>query len=63
LKRSTKFINLSPNSVEKSVGRTQINKIRNEGGKITSTTEIQRNIREHYAKLYANKFDNLGKNG
>ena len=38
----------------------QINKIINEKGEIsTDTTEIQKNIREYYERLYANKFDNL----
>ena len=38
--------------------RTQINKIRDEGGGITTnTTEIQRILREYYEKLYANKLD------
>ena len=38
----------------------QINKIRNERGEFTmDTTEIQKNLREYYRQLYANKFDNL----
>ena len=40
--------------------RTQINKIRNEKGEITTdTAELQKTIREFYEQLYANKFDNL----
>ena len=40
--------------------RTQINKITNERGEITTnTTEIQTLVREYYEKLYANKSDNL----
>ena len=45
---------------EKKRERSQINKIRNEGGEITThTTEIKRIIREYYEKLYTNKLDNL----
>ena len=40
--------------------RTQIHKIRNEKGKVTTdTTEIQRMIRDDCKQLYANKMDNL----
>ena len=40
--------------------RTQINKTRNERGKITTDTkEIQRTVRKCYEQLYANKLDNL----
>ena len=38
----------------------QINKIRNENGKITTdSAEIQRIIRDYCQELYANKMDNL----
>ena len=37
----------------------QINKIRNEKGKIrTDTAEIQRIIKDYYKQLYASKMDN-----
>ena len=45
--------------VKKKRERTQINKIRNERGEITTdTTEIQRIGRNYYEKLYAKKFEN-----
>ena len=45
---------------EKKRERTQINKIRNEkGGVTTDTAEIQSIIRDYYKQLYANKMDNL----
>ena len=40
--------------------RTQINKIRNEKGEVTTdTAEIQSILRDDYKKLYDNKKDNL----
>ena len=45
--------------IKKKRERTQISKIRNEKGEITTdTAEIQRIIRDHYKQLYANKMDN-----
>ena len=39
--------------------RTQINKIRNERGEITTDTiEIQRNVRNYHKQPYAKKFEN-----
>ena len=46
--------------IKKKRERTQINKTRNEKGKVTTNvTEIQRIIRDHYMQLYANKTENL----
>ena len=40
--------------------RTQITKIINEKGEITTdTAEIQKTIREYYEQIYSNNFDNL----
>ena len=45
--------------IKKNKERTQINKIRNEKGEITTdTAELQRIIRDYYKQLYANKMDN-----
>ena len=42
--------------IKKKRERTQINKIRNEKGEITTdTAQIQRIIRDYYEQLYANK--------
>ena len=40
--------------------KSQINRIRNEKGELTTdTAEIQRIMRDYYKQLYANKMDNL----
>ena len=46
--------------IKKKRERTQINKIRNEKGEVTTdTAEIQSIPRDYYKQLYANKIDNL----
>ena len=46
--------------IKKKRERTQINKIRNEKGEVTTdTAEIQGILRDYYKQLYANKMDNL----
>ena len=46
--------------IKKKREKTQINKIRNEKGEVTTdTAEIQRIMRDYYKQLYANKMDNL----
>ena len=48
--------------IKKKRESTQINKIRNVKGEVTTdTAETQRVIREYYKQLYANKMDNLDK--
>ena len=46
--------------IKKKREMTQINRIRNEKGEVTTdTAEIQRMMRDNYKQLYANKMDNL----
>ena len=46
--------------IKKKRERTQINKIRNEKGEVTTdTAEIQSIPRDYYKQFYANKVDNL----
>ena len=54
--------NVYPDSSRKKKERekTQINKIRNEKGKVTTeNAEIQRVLTHYYEQLYGNKMDNL----
>ena len=46
--------------IKKKSEKTQINRIRNEKGEVTTNTaEIQRFMRDYYKQLYVNKMDNL----
>ena len=46
--------------IKKKSEKTQVNRIRNEKGKVTAdTAKIQRIMRDYYEHLYANKMDNL----
>ena len=46
--------------IKKKWEKTQINRIRNEKGEVTTdTAEIQRIMRDYYKQLYANKMDKL----
>ena len=60
LKRSTKLINPQPDLSSKKRERTQINKIGNEKGEVTTDiTEIQRITGDYYMQLYTNTTENL----
>ena len=46
--------------IKKTREKTQINRIRNAKGEVTTdTVEIQKIVRDYYKQLYANKKDNL----
>ena len=46
--------------IKKKREKTQINKIRNEKGEVTTdNAEIQKIVRDYYEQLYGNKIDNL----
>ena len=46
--------------IKKKREKTQINRIRNEKGEVTTdTAEVQRIMRDYYKQQYANKMDNL----
>ena len=46
--------------IKKKREKTQINRIRNENGEVTTdNAEIQRVMRDYYKQLYANRMDNL----
>ena len=54
------MINHEPDLSKKKREKTQINRIRNEKGEVTTdTAEIQRIMRDYYKQLYANQMDNL----
>ena len=54
------MINLLARLIKRKRENTQINRIRNEKGEVTTdTAEIQTIMRDYYKQLYTNKMDNL----
>ena len=48
--------------IKKKREKTEISRMRNEKGEVTTdTAEIQSIMKDYYKQLYANKMDNLGK--
>ena len=71
IKKSKSWFFEKINKIDKPLARlikkkremTQINRIRNEKGEVTTdTAEIQRIMKDYYKQLYVNKMDNLEKN-
>ena len=46
--------------IKKKRKKTQINRIRNEKGEVTTDCRNTRTMRGYYKQLYANKMDNIG---
>ena len=60
MRRLKKIDKPSARLITKKREKTQINKIGNEKGEVTTeTAEIQRIMRDYYKQLYANKMHNL----
>ena len=60
MKERMRSINPQPDSPKKKRGRTQIHKIMNEGGEITTNTqETQTIMRMYYEQPHANRLGNL----
>ena len=57
--RINKTDKLLANLIKKKMERTQINKIKNERGEMTTNIVEIKTIREYYEQLYANKMGNL----